>query len=321
MVFEHGTLGLAYTGGMCDSFNSVALIQDNTLYAILTAGTMTHEMGHNLGMDHDRNFCTCNKRPCIMNPYDSFDPPHEFTSCNLWDYQYYLTAQDAQCILNDPLSTDIVTTTVCGNGFVEAGEDCDCGDPEQCENECCDAATCKLNPGAKCAEGACCEKCQFKKAGEVCRATKDDCDLPEHCTGQTAECPIDHFHKNGHPCRNNLGYCIKGICPTLADQCIALFGPDAKVAPDECFENNQKGDDINYCKKQNETKIPCEPQDVKCGRLYCTVDSTDENSCKYHFSKGNPNNGMVYIGTKCAEGKVCDFEKCDDLETVFGPTM
>lgn len=31
---------------------------------------------------------------------------------------------------------------------------------QECKNDCCEAATCKLKPGAMCADGECCEKCQ-----------------------------------------------------------------------------------------------------------------------------------------------------------------
>nr|A8QL59.1 RecName: Full=Zinc metalloproteinase-disintegrin-like NaMP; AltName: Full=Snake venom metalloproteinase; Short=SVMP; Flags: Precursor [Naja atra]ABN72547.1 metalloproteinase [Naja atra] len=316
--FDKRVLGIAFIGGMCNNFTSVGAIQDNSIHAVLIAATMTHELGHNLGMNHDTDSCTCNTGPCIMKAALNFKPPYEFSSCSYWDFQNYIMTKSAQCILNDPLTTDIVPTAICGNGFVEEGEECDCGPPEICKNECCEAATCKLKPEAQCASGACCEECQFRRAGELCRAAKDDCDLDELCTGQSAECPMNHFHMNGHPCQNNQGYCFRGTCPTLTKQCIALWGPDAEVAPDGCFMNNQKGNYYGYCKKKNGTNIPCEPENVKCGRLYCIDDSTEENSCKFHFSNENANSGMVQPGTKCGEGMVCGFGECIGLETALG---
>lgn len=45
---------------------------------------------------------------------------------------------------------------ICGNGLVEAGEDCDCGYSDQCKDPCCYSANeevgkkCKLQPGKVC---------------------------------------------------------------------------------------------------------------------------------------------------------------------------
>jgi len=46
---------------------------------------------------------------------------------------------------------------VCGNGFVEAGEQCDCGMKGHCDNPCCNASTCMLYSNASCATGECCD--------------------------------------------------------------------------------------------------------------------------------------------------------------------
>lgn len=46
---------------------------------------------------------------------------------------------------------------VCGNGFVEPGEQCDCGLKEKCNNPCCNATTCMLYANATCATGECCD--------------------------------------------------------------------------------------------------------------------------------------------------------------------
>ena len=46
---------------------------------------------------------------------------------------------------------------MCGNGFVEAGEQCDCGMKGHCDNPCCNASTCMLYSNASCATGECCD--------------------------------------------------------------------------------------------------------------------------------------------------------------------
>ena len=51
--------------------------------------------------------------------------------------------------------------------------------------ECCNAITCKYIEGANCDSnaGPCCENCQLKQAGTICRKSTSDCDLPEFCRG------------------------------------------------------------------------------------------------------------------------------------------
>lgn len=46
---------------------------------------------------------------------------------------------------------------VCGNSFVEEGEQCDCGIKELCNNSCCNPETCLLYENATCATGQCCD--------------------------------------------------------------------------------------------------------------------------------------------------------------------
>lgn len=72
---------------------------------------------------------------------------------------------------------------------------------------------------------------QVKAAGTLCRASKNDCDLPEHCTGLSAECPEDVFQENGISCQNGNGYCYNGACPSHGEQCRALWGTGSCSPP------------------------------------------------------------------------------------------
>ncbi|XP_053125797.1 zinc metalloproteinase-disintegrin-like NaMP [Hemicordylus capensis] len=267
--FTGPTVGLSFVGTMCNSAYSVGVVQDHNTNAIAIGATMAHEMGHNFGMNHDTKGCSCSAKSCIMAAHISYNPPWKFSSCSLQDFQKYILDRTPACLTNVPLTKDIVATPVCGNDFVEEGEECDCGPPEECTDKCCQAATCKLKPGAKCGFGQCCENCQLRRAGAVCRPPKHGCDLPELCTGLSHQCPADRFRVNGYPCNNNQGYCYMGKCPSLEAQCTSLFGPDAKVAKDSCFDINKNGVYYGHCKKSNGTFIPCGQKDLNCGKLYC----------------------------------------------------
>lgn len=53
----------------------------------------------------------------------------------------------------------LFTSAICGNGFVEHGEQCDCGLSHTCDgNICCDPNTCMLYSNATCATGECCDQ-------------------------------------------------------------------------------------------------------------------------------------------------------------------
>src|SRR5437867_3461484 len=97
-----------------------------------------------------------------------------------------------------------VTYVVCGNGLIDAGEQCDDGAATGTLSSCCAAdCTFKAN-GAACADdGNPCTTdicdgsnvCQHAvgNAGTVCRAAAGECDLAETCDGVTTACPADGF--------------------------------------------------------------------------------------------------------------------------------
>ena len=49
------------------SYNRCVTFQDHNARAIAVGATLAHEMGHNLGMDHDdSSACACSGDSCIM---------------------------------------------------------------------------------------------------------------------------------------------------------------------------------------------------------------------------------------------------------------
>jgi hypothetical protein len=82
--------------------------------------------------------------------------------------------------------------------------------------------------GGKCQEAICTNNLcglQFKPAGVVCRAiaVDGDCDVPEYCTGNAADCPEDVFKPATVECRRSWGpcdkpeYCTGSSAPCPAD--------------------------------------------------------------------------------------------------------
>ncbi|MGD9765170.1 MAG: hypothetical protein AB7V27_15815 [Candidatus Binatia bacterium] len=122
----------------------------------------------------------------------------------------------------------------CGNGVVQAGEECDDGNVEG--GDCC-SVTCEYEPiGNACAtDGEICtaDVCDGAgtclhaagNAGAICRAAAGECDLAEACDGNTPLCPEDVFQPDGTPCSNDGVYCSGeetchiGTCVSGGDPC------------------------------------------------------------------------------------------------------
>lgn len=65
---------------------------------------------------------------------------------------------------------------------------------------------------------------QFLPGGTVCRASTNECDLPEYCNGTSQFCQQDVTVQNGYPCQNDEAYCYNGVCQYYEAQCQAIFG-------------------------------------------------------------------------------------------------
>ncbi|XP_017289473.1 disintegrin and metalloproteinase domain-containing protein 28 [Kryptolebias marmoratus] len=328
--FEGATVGLAYIGTLCAD-HSVGVIQDHNDRAIAVGATLAHEMGHNLGMNHDdSSACACSGDSCIMAAALSWNIPRSFSSCSSSSYEHFQTGRNPSCLLDKPDYNDIEAPSVCGNGFVERGEQCDCGSVKECTDPCCNATTCTLTEGSQCSEGECCNNCKILSRSHECRSKQDECDLAEYCDGKSATCPEDVFAVNGLLCDGGRGYCYNGLCPQRSNQCVKLYGAYAVEASPFCYDYNTKGVYYGFCKRLSDTQfVPCQQPDVLCGKLFC--EGGDSNpiygrmvsvgKCKAaFFSDFNKDYGQVDEGTSCGNGKVCSQNQCMDIKAAYRNT-
>ncbi|XP_030661363.1 disintegrin and metalloproteinase domain-containing protein 12 isoform X2 [Nomascus leucogenys] len=348
VYFQGTTIGMAPIMSMCTAEQSGGIVMDHSDSPLGAAVTVAHELGHNFGMNHDtlERGCSCQmaaeKGGCIMTPSTGFPFPMVFSSCSRRDLETSLEKGMGMCLFNVPEVRESFGGQKCGNGFVEEGEECDCGEPEECKNHCCNATTCTLKPDAVCAHGLCCADCQLKPAGTACRNSSNSCDLPEFCTGASPHCPANVYLHDGHSCQGVDGYCYNGICQTHEQQCVALWGSGAKPAPGICFETvNSAGDPYGNCGKISKNSFAkCEMRDAKCGKIQCQgganrpIIGTNAVSIETniplqeggrmlcrgtHVYLGDdmPDPGLVLAGTKCADGKICLNRRCQNI-SVFG---
>ncbi|XP_045147566.1 disintegrin and metalloproteinase domain-containing protein 8 [Echinops telfairi] len=316
--FDGITLGLANVASMCTRTLSAGVNQDHNKSPLGVASTIAHEMGHNLAMDHDDNVDNCYcpvprvDGGCVMAASLGQKFPTLFSECSRMALQSFVETPQTACVLGELDTSRLVSDPVCGNKLLERGEQCDCGSPQECQNRCCNATTCLIAKGAKCARGACCDQCKVKPAGVLCRSAKDTCDLAEHCDGQRPECPEDDFQENGSPCPG--GYCYNGLCPTLRSACSQLWGTGAQEAADVCFTF--------------EVSINCQAlpgQAKRCGVLFCRggqkptvrtscILSPSSGPCQALLMEDHKAYETVPVGTKCGQGKVCWKGSCQDLQ-------
>ena len=104
-----------------------------------------------------------------MNAVIRSPSPFLFTSCSTQDLHSALRSGIGTCIYNPP--SRLFTDPICGNAFVEEGEECDCGSDTDCPiiDPCCQLGECKLYPWAACGSGDCCNNCSYSGQSVVCR--------------------------------------------------------------------------------------------------------------------------------------------------------
>ncbi|XP_041829619.1 zinc metalloproteinase-disintegrin-like 2d isoform X2 [Melanotaenia boesemani] len=334
--FDGDTVGMANKFAMCTE-NSGGVNQDHHDNPIGLASTIAHEMGHNFGLSHDAADCVCglsySSENCVMAGKlrtGSHAFPEFFSGCSVQQLAEFMERAQPSCLHKPGSVMTIVVGPRCGNALLDPGEECDCGTVEECNNPCCDASTCRLTEGSQCAHGQCCESCQFREAGSVCRNSAGGCDLPEYCTGESQDCPEDVFQMNGKPCYNQApGFCYNGQCPTREQHCWRLFGDGVKVGPDVCFSLNTRGEEGANCGRDKSGFISCSPQNLKCGSIFCvgggesitgkraayTIFNTE---CKLAVDDDKTRNiDMVPEGTSCGPNKVCLDNRCVDV-SVYG---
>ncbi|KAB1256073.1 Disintegrin and metalloproteinase domain-containing protein 7 [Camelus dromedarius] len=153
--------GTSYPGGMCLPYYSSSVVKDLLPDLNVVANRMAHQLGHNLGMQHDDDLCPCTLGKCVMDSGASI-PALKFSTCSRTQYLRHLEEHKPTCMFNVPFSEKISDYPYCGNKNLDDGEECDCGPVQECANPCCDALKCMLKPGFTCTEGECCDSCQVR---------------------------------------------------------------------------------------------------------------------------------------------------------------
>jgi cysteine-rich repeat protein len=164
-----------------------------------------------------------------------------------------------------------MATGLCGDGDLDAGEDCDDGntaDGDCCSSSCtyepageacpddgfactvesCDGAgTCQHTPeDTLCDDGSVCSNdvCDAgtcvhtpANAGLTCRASAGECDPDETCDGAHTACPADDLENAGTPCTDDGEICTRDVCNGSSPTCTHPAGHGGTVcraAVDTC---------------------------------------------------------------------------------------
>lgn len=339
--FEGGVVGKALKGPICTYEYSGGISTDHSPIVSVVATTMAHEMGHNFGMEHDSPECKCVDERCIMSAASSSVAPLHWSECSIDQLNFAIHQGMNYCLRNKPRA--LFDPPVCGNGFVESGEECDCGLPQFCTNPCCDPFSCKLRSNATCATGKCCDlaTCRPHFAGKMCREAAGECDLPEYCNGDSEFCPSNYFKRNSEQCNDGKAYCYNGSCKTRDDQCKLLWGPSG-VSSEQCYEKNLEGSRHGNCGYDRIAKTykNCTQENIYCGLLQCKhlnerlefgMESVAVLSHSFISHRGSivacrtaivdlgvdtVDPGLSPDGAKCGEDKMCVKQSCVAVDSL-----
>ncbi|KAJ0001136.1 hypothetical protein NQD34_006156 [Periophthalmus magnuspinnatus] len=335
-TFHSSRSGTAYTGGACSLTKGGGVNEFGSVGAM--AITLCQSLGQNVGMrwNNLRNSagdCRCPDAwlGCIMED-TGYNLPRKFSRCSVDEYIQFLLQGGGSCLFNKP--NKLLDPPECGNGFVEPGEECDCGSQVECARNggsCC--KKCTLTHDAMCSNGLCCSSCKYELRGVVCRDAVNDCDIPETCTGDSSQCPHNVHKLDGYTCDSSQGRCYGGRCRTRDGQCKGLWGYNS--ADRFCYEKlNAEGTEKGNCGTNPDGQgwLQCNKPDVLCGFLFCTNVTTNPkfgdlsgeltSFTLYHQNKyldcrgghvlleDGSDLGYVEDGTPCGPNMMCLERRC-----------
>nr|XP_060638295.1 disintegrin and metalloproteinase domain-containing protein 22 isoform X6 [Anolis sagrei ordinatus] len=340
--FQSSRSSAAYIGGICSLLRGGGVNEFGK--ADLMSVTLAQSLAYNLGIFSDKRKlqsgdCKCEDTwsGCIMGDIGYYIPT-KFSKCDIEAYHEFLNNGGGACLFNKP--SKLLDPPECGNGFVEAGEECDCGSAAEClveGGECCNS--CTLTANSQCSNGLCCTKCQFEAKGVICREAVNGCDIPESCTGESDQCSPNLHKMDGYSCDNEQGICFGGRCKTRDRQCKYIWGEKANAADKYCYERlNIEGTEKGNCGRERDTWIQCKNEDVLCGYLLCSnidsniprlgeldgdITSTSlQNLDKSYVCSGahvkleeDADLGYVEDGTPCGHGMICWEHRCLSVDS------
>uniref|UniRef100_A0A8D3DC02 ADAM metallopeptidase domain 11 n=1 Tax=Scophthalmus maximus TaxID=52904 RepID=A0A8D3DC02_SCOMX len=262
----------AYIGGICSLTRGGGINEFGSVGPM--AITLCQSLGQNIGMLRNKERpaagdCRCPDPwlGCIMED-TGYYLPRKFSRCSIDEYMRFLQEGGGSCLFNKP--SKLLDPPECGNGYVELGEECDCGSLVECARSganCC--KKCTLTHNAMCSNGLCCRDCKLR--GTTCRDAVNDCDIPETCMGDSSQCPHNVHKLDGYMCDVGQGRCYGGRCKTRDGQCRTLWGYNS--ADRFCYEKlNSEGTEKGNCGPDSTGQgwVQCNKQDVLCGLLLCT---------------------------------------------------
>uniref|UniRef100_A0A1I8IHX3 Disintegrin domain-containing protein n=1 Tax=Macrostomum lignano TaxID=282301 RepID=A0A1I8IHX3_9PLAT len=186
---------------------------------------------------------------------------------------------------------------LCGNGRLDRSEECDASSAGPA---CCNATTCMLHSWATCraGSGACCSGCRLRPAGSICRASTNNCDLPELCNGTDEACPDDSKLADWQPCagQSGGGTSSGGACPASARPPGRPPAKSASAGPLECYE----GIKLDPCA----TLMCVGGQGKPVHELKVQWPNSTELKCRYKsMDIALPDGSSCPSGTACLSGR------------------
>ena len=174
------------------------------------------------------------------------------------------------------------STCGCGNGIVDAGEQCDGG-------PCCSAS------------------CTFLSATTVCRLAAGECDVAETCTGTSTTCPADASKAAGTPCTDDGNVCTRDVCDGASTICRHPAGNAGAI----CRGATSACDVAEVC---DGTTATCPADAFATAGTLCRGSAGECDTAEVCSGAGPncPADTKLAAGTTCTDdGNPCTVDQCD----------